>query len=437
MSLHLHRCSRTAAAAAMLAALGWHTAAAAYVPHPEVVAADAVDTTPHLVPDATVTRPRVDALVQAGDTVFAGGLFGAITDPGREQTPTRRWNLASFDATSGELTTFAPVLDGRVHALEATASSLYVGGDFTSVDGVARHALVKLDLATGAVDTSFDAAFPGGRVNDLQWVGGRLLVGGTAAKKLIALDPETGADTGYLDLGIRGKVEGSWGTVSVNRFAVNREGTQLAAVGNFTTVSGRTRHRAFVADLHGTSATLNPWYYVPLTKPCASTAPQRQAYLSDVDYAPDGSYFVVSSTGSVPRLASEIGETLCDAVARFDVAVPDPERPVWINYTGGDSVWSVAATGAAVYAQGHFQYLDNPYGNNTAGPGAVRRVGVGAVDPVDGKALEWNPGSPARIGGKVMHVTDSGIWFGSDSLAFAGEPHRGVAFAPIVPATHP
>ncbi len=421
--------ARALAAAGLTTCLFLSGAAAASVPHDAVASTDPVDTTPQLVSDTTVARPRIDAVTQVGGTVFAGGLFSSVADHSGDVRLERR-NLLAFDAASGALSDFAPVLDGRVHALAATPDALYVGGDFRTVDGFQRRALVKLDLPTGAVDTSFDAALPGGKVNDLQVLGNHLLVGGTSTKKLMALDPGTGADTGYLDLGIRGKIEGSWGTVSVHRFATNSGGTQLAAVGNFTTVSGQLRQRAFVVDLGETSATLNPWYYNPLTKPCSSTISQRQAYLTDVDFSPDGTYFVVSSTGSVPRLTSEIGETVCDAVARFDVADQSPVRPVWINYTGGDTVWSVAATGSAVYAQGHFQYLDNPYGNNSAGPGAVRRVGVGALDPVDGTALAWNPGSRAKIGGKVIHPTASGVWFGSDSITFGGEAHRGIAFAP-------
>ncbi len=122
----------------------------------------------------------------------------------------------AFDAASGELSDFAPVLDGRVYALTATHVASYVGGDFRTVDGVKRRALVKLDLPTGAVDTGFDAALSGGKVNDLEVLGSRLLVGGTATKRLAALDLDLdpGADTAYLDLGIRGKIEGSWGTGS-------------------------------------------------------------------------------------------------------------------------------------------------------------------------------------------------------------------------------
>ena len=110
----------------------------------------------------------------------------------------------------------------------------------------------------------------------------------------------------------------------------------------------------------------------------------------------------------------------------------DDSEPQWINYTGGDSVWAVADTGAAVYAQGHFQWLDNPYGfASNDGGGAARRVGIGAIDPVSGDALPWGPRKPSSIGGRPFVVTTAGLWVGSDSLTFDGEPRRGIAFVPL------
>jgi hypothetical protein len=403
---------------------GW-----ASLPHPVVVSENPSDASPHVVADATVTRPYVDAYVQAGDTMYAGGVFRSVANASRTETYSRTY-VFSFDAASGAVTPFAPVIDGRVHALDYADGSLYVGGVFENVNGVARRGLVKIDAATGTVDTTFNASFPSGKVNDLEIVGGRLLVAGSFPKKLLALDLSTGADTGYINLGITGRLEGTKGTPYLQGFAVNEQGTQLAAVGNFTTVSGKIRHRAFLVDLESGSARLNPWYYNPLTRPCGSTEAYRQAYLTDVDFSPDGSYFVVVSTGHIPR-TGDLFETICDAAARFNVDNPTPQVPRWINYTGGDTIYSVAVTGAAVYVQGHFDYLDNPYGNNSAGEGAVARRGVGAIDPQEGTALPWNPHAPARIGGQVLYTTPNGMWFGSDGKYWGGEYHRGIVFAPL------
>ena len=108
-----------------------------------------------------------------------------------------------------------------------------------------------------------------------------------------------------------------------------------------------------------------------------------------------------------------------------------PAQPTWINYTGGDTLHSVAATGAAVYVQGHQRWLDNPDGNNFAGPGAVPREGIGAINPATGLALEWNPGKTREVGGKELFATPGGLWVGSDGERFASEYRACIAFVPL------
>src|ERR1044071_1006674 len=111
-------------------------------------------------------------------------------------------------------------------------------------------------------------------------------------------------------------------------------------------------------------------------------------YLRQVKFAPDGRYFVVAATGRASSPTS-----LCDSAARFETAGNGRHNPTRVQRTGGDSLYAVAVTGSAVYLGGHQRYFDNPYGTdkNGPGPGAVPRVGIGAVSPTTGKALSWNP----------------------------------------------
>ena len=115
------------------------------------------------------------------------------------------------------------------------------------------------------------------------------------------------------------------------------------------------------------------------------------------------------STGFVPQ-TGQIGTALCDATARFETANLAPTRPTWINYTGGDTLHSVAVTDQAVYVQGHQRWLDNPQGRDSAGPGAVSRPGIGAINPTTGLALSWNPTKDRGVGGKDLLVTARGLW---------------------------
>jgi hypothetical protein len=216
------------------------------------------------------------------------------------------------------------------------------------------------------------------------------------------------------------------GPVEVYRFAVNPAGTRLVAVGNFTVVGGQTRYRAFMLTL-GATASVNAWYYPPLQNLCrAGSLPD---YMRDLDFSPDASWFAVVSTSYIPQ-AGGVGRDLCDATARFETAVPNPTRPTWINYTGGDTLHSVAATDVAVYVQGHQRWLDNPQGADTAGPGAVSRPGIGSIHPTTGLALPWNPTKERGVGGKDLYVTSQGLWVGSDTNRIGGETRRRIALLP-------
>ena len=153
-------------------------------------------------------------------------------------------------------------------------------------------------------------------------------------------------------------------------------------------------------------------------------------YVKDVDFSPDGSWFAVVATGFVPQ-AGGIGRDLCDATARFETNVANPVRPTWINYTGGDTLHSVAATDVAVYVQGHQRWLDNAQGSNAPGPGAVSRPGIGAINPTTGLALAWNPTKERGVGGKDLYVTSQGLLVGSDTNRIGGETRRRIALLPV------
>ena len=397
------------------------------VTHPSVVSDDPVNYTPNIIDGGGVDHTHANAVRQLGNTMYVGGTFALVQPPGGATVA--RSDIVAFSATNGALTSFAPAIDGEVWGIAASGDSDYVGGQFRLVNGVNRRAIVKLNATTGAVDTSFNAGFPSGKVTDVELVNGRLLVAGSIPGKLLALNPATGANTGYVNLNIDGSVSSLAGPTDVYRIAVNPAGTKLVAIGNFTSVNGQTRSRAFMADLGANSATLNAWYYQPLTRACRATRIPQQ--IRGVDFSPDGSYFVLAATGYIPTDTRNIGTDICDAAARFDTNVTSPTRPKWINYTGGDSLYSAVVTGAAVYVQGHQRWMDNPQGNNSAGPGAVPRSGIAALDPETGRALPWNPGKTRANGGRDMLATSAGLWVASDGARFAGELRDNIAFCPL------
>ena len=196
--------------------------------------------------------------------------------------------------------------------------------------------------------------------------------------------PTSGALRPSLNVTIAGAHNG--GQTLVHKFDVSPDGSTMVVTGNFTTINGQDRVQIGVMDLTTNPVTLTDWQTDRWKPMCFSSF---QYYLNDVDFSPDGSYFVLSSIGGY----GSGPPTLCDTVTRWPSAERGAGRnPTWVAYTGGDSVYAVAVTGSVVYAGGHHRWFNNPFRSDAAGPGAVSREGIVALDPANGVPLAWNPG---------------------------------------------
>jgi len=398
-------------------------AAQASIAQSKVVLENPADNTPHIVLDAP--GKTVFAFAQIGSTMFVGGNFTQVQDPKRTKFYPRQ-NFFVFNAPTGVVSTLTLSFDNTVETLvpSSDGKAIFIGGDFKHVNGVARPSIVKYDLVTRQIDPTFYATSTlSGIVDDAKLVNGRLIVAGTMPGALLSLSPTTGKNTGYINVGIAG-VMNTGDVTKVLRLAVNPAGTRLVAVGNFATVGGHVRKWAFELSL-GATAVLNAWHPARLDQPCSSATSLNIA--QNVDFSPDGTYFVIVSTGGPSGV-----DGLCDAAARYETTnVSGIAKDTWINFTGGDSLYAVAVTGAAVYVGGHARWLDNPLGDNSKGPGAVDRPGIGAIDPVTGKANSWNPTKTRNHGVQKFYATSSGLWTGSDGQYFNNEYHAGIAFSPL------
>ncbi len=106
---------------------------------------------------STERDTEVRAFAQIGSTMFVGGNFAQVDQYGATTTSTPQAYLAAFDVSTGEwISTFRPTLNGKVNALAALPNgSLAVGGEFTTVNGVAQAGLVALDATTGATSLAW------------------------------------------------------------------------------------------------------------------------------------------------------------------------------------------------------------------------------------------------------------------------------------------
>ena len=373
-----------------------------------------------------------EAIVQVGNRMVIGGSFTTVTPtagPGAGSAVTRRF-LFAFNATTGALDTgFVPSVGGEVDSIVPTAdgTGVYVGGTFTSAGGVSTR-LAEFNLTTGARVAAFTPSL-NGQIKDMALVNNRLLVGGnfTVVKGvthggLVSLNATTGALDPYLTINlsghhnfghVAGAVEGGTGAVSI---AVSPDRTRAIVDGNFTSatdgVGTYSRDQILNVVLGSTSATVDPnWKSNAYTSACFANA--YDSYVRDVGWSPDGSYFVLSATGGYNGGSFQN----CDTASRFEASSSGQNvTPTWVDYTGTDSLYSVAVTTSAVYIGGHNRWLNNPLGQDKAAPGAVPRPGVAALDPANGEPLAWNPGrQPRGHGAEVVYATPAGIWVGSDT----------------------
>jgi hypothetical protein len=140
-----------------------------------------------------------------GTRLAVGGSFQAF---GGE----RRVDLAAVDLATGDFTDWAPVVDtggDSVSALAVSGGTLYVGGEFNSVNGEARDNIAAIDLATGATlpwnpgadGPVFDLEADGGSVYA---AGAFFTIGGESRSGLAEIDATSGMVTGWAPGVVRG-----------------------------------------------------------------------------------------------------------------------------------------------------------------------------------------------------------------------------------------
>ena len=159
-----------------------------------------VETATNTLEGFTVTTNNaVNALVVSGGTLYLGGAFTTVGS-------TARKGLAAVSTTDGALNaSWNPALStsGVATSLLLDGGTLYVGGAFTTLGTAVQANLGRVDLATGAADSTW-APLVTGRVEALAldsttlYVGGALTaVGGTATTGVGAVSTTTAASSGY------------------------------------------------------------------------------------------------------------------------------------------------------------------------------------------------------------------------------------------------
>lgn len=168
--------------------------------------------------------------VGAGGTVAVGGAF-------THHGASARLRLAAIDLVSGDLQPLAARINGNLFDIDLAGQTLYLAGNFTAVNGIARTGFAALDADTGAVlpwDPQASAAL--GRslavVGNAVYLGGFFsAIGGQARQGFAQVDAVTGAPTGFVM-----NASGASGVLEIRP-----QGTRLFLGGNFTSLGGQAR----------------------------------------------------------------------------------------------------------------------------------------------------------------------------------------------------
>jgi hypothetical protein len=417
---------------------------------------------------ADETCRRVRDITRIGDQVWAGGIIDSVTDRTTGSTGTYG-NAVSFNARTGAVRTdFRPMFtgaggriqDGQVHAVERSTggTTVWFGGEFKQVNGVANKGLIRWDVATNRQYTAFNARIgtdnKSSRVYDVKYFCNRLWVAGDFTKvgdvtrtALVSLDPTTGTVTNQVNLGISGTANSTAGPTRVMKIAPSPNCSRVVIVGNFTRIAGHERYQVAVLNVSPTTgnATLAPWYsplHLRASQPGVGTSAcgtAQPAWVRDVDWAPDGTWWALAGTGGHHPYPA-----LCDSVSRWTNNDSTDARPVWINYSGGDTFLSVRVTGQHVYVGGHFKELDEAVYRNGRKVGFTghEHYGLGVIAATASSGMSvpgWNDGSTTGRGGgwSAMLVnpgpsgTASGLWVGGDADTIKGEGGKRVALLPL------
>ncbi len=415
---------------------------------------------PHLLAKTSKTN-QIRQIVQCGSRMYAVGTFQLIL--GRNPRTGKfiiyhRSNAFSFEATRPyAVTSWNPNANGQVNsiAVGSNCTTAYLGGNFSQVHGKTRHNVAAVDTAGGAVRTGFEGD-ASGAVETLLLHGGRLLTGGyftkingAAARYFAGLSPTTGKPDAYLRLDISGNYSYP-GVVSnatrVYNQQISPDGGRLLVEGDFTSVAGQPRQQIFMISLDKDRARLTGWTSPEFDAQCWTTEP---FYIRAAAWGPTGTAIYLADTGYQPDGNSQQARSgLCDSVSRFPVTQTSVSH-FWVNYTGCDSLYSVAAGYGTLYVGGHERWADNSNGCDNQGAGGVSAQGMGGFVENTGALLTENDGKGLYVrsrglGADDLLLTSAGLWIASDNqtgLDAKGQPytstmcggasgHAGLCFLP-------
>jgi len=328
----------------------------------------------------------LNTLHVVGSSVYIGGNFTSVGGIDRNK-------LAEVDARTGAATPWNPRPNSEVWALASDDESIYAGGYFTSLGNWQRRTcLAALDATTGEL-TNWDARLSGYQVQALTVRGSTLYVGGDFSEVgglgrsyLAAFDLESGDPVPW--------TPGPSGPV----WCLAPSDSVLYVGGLFGSIGGQERHR--IAAIRLTDGGVTAW------DPSADDAVATLAVGSGAIYA--GGLF--GRIGGQVRSRIAALDPATGSATSWDAAV---HSWGWVN--------SLAVAGGTVYVGGRFSSVGGQLRNNLA-----------AVDTVTGAATAWDPDADGEV--EALCASGNVIHAGGFFRSVSGQNRRGLVAIDAVSA---
>jgi len=316
--------------------------------------------------------------VQADGKVVVGGSFTSINGVARR-------NIGRLNIDGSVDANWDPGIGGgfgEVFALSVTSDAIVVGGSFTTMGGKARNYLAAVGITDGLA-TSWDPqatyyvdvlALAGNTVI----VGGRFgSIGGQSRSGLAAVDVATWQVTPW-NPAPNGVIE-----------AVASDGGVIYVGGTFNSIGGQARNR--LAALDATTAAALPW------NPGVDGHVLSLAVSGNIVYA-GGNFY---SAGGQSRRHLAAIDAASGTATPWN---PDPD----------DRVYAILPAGGQVYVGGNFTTI-----------GGQTRQSLASLDPVSGLAKAWDPGGDGGV--HALALSGNALYIGGSFGKLAGARRAGVA----------
>ncbi len=331
-------------------------------------------------PDAQLwgVNGRVRAVLATSSAIYVGGDFSAAVGPQGQSVP--RTNLAAFDPQTGLLLPFAPATNGAVWDLAASSDgTVYAGGAFSQVNGVprGRAAAFAGDGTLLAFNPKANAAITAIlATTDTVYLGGLFTsLNGQPQSMLAAVDPAGAPKPGFT----------ASADAQVHDLVLTPEGTSIVVGGAFTSLSGNTQARRLA-----------------LLDPATGVATALGTRVP---------YEIFAVTATLHQIFGA-GGGAGGHIYGFDRSTGLQQ---WTVLSDGDA-HGVAVQNGVLYVGGHFtKYAGQPASH------------VAAVSPSTGQRLPWNIQVNSNLGVHTLTAFQGQVLIGGDFTKINRRPRSHLA----------